>query len=223
MGELEALQRRMAYEFADRTLLTRALTHRSRGADNNERLEFLGDSILGFVVAEWLYQNFPDIAEGQLSRMRSTVVRKQTLAGIARGLQLQDALFVGEGEQKSGGANRDSILADAMEAVIGAVYLDSGIDSVKELVSDQFQPALDLLSTNSVYKDPKSRLQEYLQQRGFPVPVYEIVGIEGEAHCQVFEVACSVAGYDQRFLATGLSRRSAEQSAAEKAFSALND
>lgn len=222
MGELTALQNRLGHQFQDDTLLRRALTHRSKGADNNERLEFLGDSILGFIVAESLFLRFPDVAEGKLSRMRSAVVRKETLTKVARELGIPDALNLGEGELKSGGFNRDSILSDAMEALIGAVYLDSGMDNTKQLVMHHFEEALGALTPNSVYKDPKSILQEYLQQRSLALPIYEIVKIEGEPHRQVFQIACKVEGYDQPFIAAGTSRRSAEQSAAEKAFSVLN-
>lgn len=216
------LQQALSYEFKDQDLLIRALTHRSRGVGNNERLEFLGDSILGFLVAEWLYDSFPGVAEGKLSRMRSTIVRKQTLAALARDIRLHDCLILGEGEQKSGGFNRDSILADSLEALIGAVYLDSGIEEVRRVVMVRFAGALDALSPDGVYKDAKSRLQEYLQQRQLPVPVYEVVNIEGEPHRQVFEVACRIQGCEQSFLATGASRRDAEQSAAERAYVSLN-
>ena len=221
MGEIETLQSRLGYEFKDRGLLDRALTHRSKSPDNNERLEFLGDSILGFLVAEWLYERFPDIAEGKLSRMRSTVVRKETLTKVARELNIQNTLNLGEGELKSGGHNRDSILADALEALIGAVYLDSSMAKTKELITRHFKDVLQALTPQSVYKDPKSILQEYLQQRSLPLPIYEVVQIEGEPHRQIFQVSCTVEGYDQPFVAVGSSRRSAEQLAAEKAFSTL--
>ena len=222
MGEIETLQNRLGHEFKDRDLLNRALTHRSKSPDNNERLEFLGDSILGFIVAEWLYERFPGVAEGKLSRMRSTVVRKETLTKIARDLNIQNNLNLGEGELKSGGHNRDSILADSMEALIGAVYLDSGIETTRELVIRHFDDVLQQLTPKSVYKDPKSILQEYLQQRSLPLPVYEVVHIEGEPHRQTFEVACTVQGHAEPFIAVGSSRRSAEQQAAKKAYSTLN-
>ena len=222
MSVLGQLQQKLSYEFKDQNLLTQALTHRSKSAGNNERLEFLGDSILGFLVAEWLYDRFPDVDEGKLSRMRSTIVRKQTLAVIARDLQLQDVVILGEGEQKSGGFNRDSILADALEALLGAVYRDSDIEATRSVVMGRFGSILDSLSLERIYKDPKSRLQEYLQQRKLPVPVYEVVNIEGEPHQQMFEVACRIEGHDQSFVAIGSSRRDAEQSAAERAFVSLN-
>lgn len=223
MGDTHALQSRLACEFRDPGLLERALTHRSSGPQNNERLEFLGDSILGFIVAEWLFQRFPDVAEGKLSRMRSAVVRREKLAEIARTLGLQQDLILGEGELKSGGFNRDSILADAMEGIIGAVYLDSGLDSARQLVLRHFDATLIALTSESVYKDPKSRLQEYLQQQNLPVPSYEIVSVEGEPHQQMFQVACFVQGHEAPFLAAGSSRRGAEQSAAAKAFTILSD
>jgi len=222
MSGIAELQRKLSYEFKDTNLLTRALTHRSKGPDNNERLEFLGDSILGFLVAEWLYDRFPDVAEGKLSRMRSIVVRKQTLAAHARNLEFPGFLILGEGEQKSGGFNRDSILADALEALIGAVYLDSGIEQARRVVLSRFGTTLRSLSPDGAYKDPKSRLQEFLQQRSLPVPDYEVVSIQGEPHRQVFEVACKVRGCDEAFVATGGSRRDAEQSAAEQAFVTLH-
>lgn len=222
MTGLGELQLNLSYEFKDENLLIQALTHRSKGPENYERLEFLGDSILGCLVAAWLYDRFPGVAEGKLSRMRSTVVRKQTLAGIARDIRLQDALILGEGELKSGGFNRASILADALEALIGAIYLDSGIEEARRVVMHRFGATLGSLSPDGVYKDPKSRLQEYLQQRKLPVPVYEVVSIEGEPHQQIFEVACRIEDCTQSFVATGASRRDAEQSAAEQAFVTLN-
>jgi len=221
MSAIEDLQKRLAYEFNDITHLTRAITHRSKDPDNNERLEFLGDSILGFLIAEWLYGRFPEAAEGKLSRMRSMIVRKDTLAAVARNLQVQDVLIMGEGEMKSGGFNRDSILADAVEALIGAVYQDSDIDKCRLVVMAQFEVALSKLRPESVYKDPKSRLQEYLQQHSLPVPAYQIVGTEGQPHRQIFQVACTIDGHDKPFVATGSSRRNAEQSAAEQAYSSL--
>lgn len=223
MSGLKSLQDRLNYVFSDEELLARALTHRSKDAQNNERLEFLGDSILGFLVAEWLYRNFPDVAEGKLSRMRSTVVRKETLARVARSMALPETLILGEGEMKSGGSNRDSILADTLEALLGAVYLDGGMDQTRKLVQHHFYDVLHSLTATDVYKDPKSRLQEHLQRRGKPLPVYEVVSVDGEAHSQVFNVTCYVEGYDQPIEASGSSRRSAEQLAAEKAFTILSD
>lgn len=223
MDELEKLQARLGCNFTDQSLLEQALTHRSRSVRNYERLEFLGDSILGFVVSEWLYHTFPGMAEGKLSRMRSSVVRRETLAEIARNLDLSEALILGAGELKSGGFKRDSILADTLEALIGAVYLDQGLAVVKKIILTHFGPLLAGLDPAAVYKDPKSRLQEYLQKHGYSVPSYEILRVLGEAHDQTFEVICKVEGITQGFVASGSSRRLAEQKAARKAYSALTD
>lgn len=219
--DVDKLERSLDLEFSDPGLLEQALTHRSRGHNNYERLEFLGDSVLGFVVAENLYYRFPDIPEGKLSRMRSYVVRQETLARIARGMALQDLLRLGEGELKSGGFNRDSILSDSLEAIIGAVYLDQGLDAAKSFIQRFFEEVLGSLTEDTVYKDSKSRLQEYLQQRGEPVPSYEIVSVSGEPHDQTFEVACVVSLASQPFRGTGSSRRNAEQRAARCALEFL--
>lgn len=219
--DLRKLEQAFGLRFSDPGLLQQALTHRSRSNRNNERLEFLGDSVLGFVVAEDLYYRFPDIPEGRLSRMRSYVVRKETLARIARSMALQDLLQLGEGELKSGGFNRDSILADCLEAVIGAVYLDQGMDDARSFIQRIFEEVLGSLTLDTIYKDSKSRLQEYLQQRGEPVPNYEIVSVSGEPHDQTFEVACLVSLAPEPFRGTGSSRRSAEQRAAKFALASL--
>lgn len=222
MHEFEYIYSRVHYRFTKPQLLKQALTHRSRSAANYERLEFLGDSILGFIVAEWLYYRFPELTEGKLSRMRAAIVRKDTLAQVARSLELGQALILGEGELKSGGHERDSILADALEAIIGAIFLDGGLSPCKEFVLNVFGPDLDKLRPDTAYKDAKSRLQEYLQKQGLPVPDYLIVNVSGEPHCQVFEVECRIEGIQQTFSATGTSRRNAEQSAAKKAIFALS-
>jgi len=218
---VDKLARALDLEFSNPELLERALTHRSRGHENYERLEFLGDSVLGFVVAENLYHRFPGVPEGKLSRMRSYVVRRETLAGVARTLSLQDFLHLGEGELKSGGFNRDSILSDCMEAIIGAVYLDQGLDAARGFIQRRFGHVLEALTVDSVYKDSKSRLQEYLQQRGEPVPSYDIVSIQGEPHDQLFEVACRVSMSAEPYTGVGPSRRSAEQRAAKEALDSL--
>jgi len=219
--DVEKLQKLIGVEFTDPGLLERALTHRSRGNENYERLEFLGDSVLGFVVAEDLYHRFPAIPEGKLSRMRSYVVRKETLAQIARSLELQTHMQLGEGELKSGGFNRDSILSDCLEAIIGAVYLDQGLDAARRFINTRFEEVLGSLTVDTVYKDSKSRLQEHLQQRGEPVPVYDIVAVTGEPHNQTFEVACRVSVSREPYTGTGSSRRSAEQRAAKRALDSL--
>lgn len=219
--DVDKLQKGLGLEFSDAGLLERALTHRSRSHDNYERLEFLGDSVLGFVVADELYGRFPDLPEGKLSRMRSYVVRKETLARIARGLSLQDHLKLGEGELKSGGFNRDSILSDCLEAILGAVYLDRGLDGARAFIKRHFEEVLGSLDADTIYKDSKSRLQEFLQQRGEPVPSYDIVSIKGEPHDQEFEVACHVSVCSEPYTGVGSSRRSAEQRAAKEALDSL--
>lgn len=220
-NEVEKFEKAIGLEFSNPELLEQALTHRSRGHRNYERLEFLGDSVLGFVVAGDLYHRFPGVSEGKLSRMRSFVVRKETLARIARALALQEYLQLGEGELKSGGFNRDSILSDSVEAIIGAVYLDQGLDAARSFIERHFAQVLSTLTLDTVYKDSKSRLQEYLQQQGEPVPSYDIVSIQGEPHDQTFEVACRVSVSAEPYTGVGPSRRSAEQRAAKLALDAL--
>lgn len=197
------LEKAFDLQFSNPALLEQALTHRSRSHRNYERLEFLGDSVLGFVVAEDLYYRFPETPEGRLSRMRSYVVRKETLARVARSMALQELLQLGEGELKSGGFNRDSILSDCLEAIIGAVYIDQGIDAAKAFIHRFFDDVLGSLTLDTIYKDSKSRLQEYLQQRGEPVPSYEIVSISGEPHDQTFEIACLVSIAPEPFRESG--------------------
>ena len=219
---LDRLQERLQYTFGDQDLLLQALTHRSKANKNNERLEFLGDSILGFIVAEWLYRNFPDISEGKLSRMRSVIVRRDTLADIARDLDFSAELQLGSGELKSGGFNRESILANTLEALIGAIYLDRGVEECSRFVLRHFGRKLQDLDPDAVYKDPKSKLQEYLQQMGRELPTYEVTNVIGQAHDQRFEVACFVPGKDEPYIGHGSSRRTAEQAAARSAFAALS-
>lgn len=220
-SDLARLESAFELKFSDPDLLQRALTHRSRGDANYERLEFLGDSVLGFVVADELCRRFPDVPEGKLSRMRSYVVRKETLAREARALDLQDFVQLGEGELKSGGFNRDSILADSLEAIIGAVYVDQGLDAARAFIHRRFGEVLDSLTADTIYKDSKSRLQEYLQQRGEPLPDYDIVSVTGQAHDQTFEVACRVSLAPEPYIGVGSSRRTAEQRAARQALKAL--
>ena len=216
MDNQAALMRNLDYEFCDSSLLKLALTHRSKGANNYERLEFLGDSILGFVVAEWLYANFVDVTEGQLSRMRSSLVRKETLADIARELRLSKYLILGEGELKSGGFNRDSILSDAVESLIGAIYLDADLAAAKRFIYKHFKDHFNGISGHENFKDSKSRLQETMQKMGFELPLYKIVKTEGEQHDQSFTVECTLAESHISSRSTAGSRRLAEQLAAEK-------
>mgnify|MGYP006085968195 CR=1 FL=1 len=216
LDKLAALMRKLNYEFTDKSLLTLALTHRSRGSNNYERLEFLGDSILGFVVADWLYRHYPMLAEGKLSRMRSSLVRKETLAIVARDLGLSQFLILGEGELKSGGFNRDSILSDTVESIIGALYLDAGFDVARDFIDTNFKNLFDAISEQSTFKDAKSKLQEAMQKQGYSLPNYEIVETLGEQHEQEFTVECTLKELNLNSRATALSRRGAEQSAAEQ-------
>lgn len=216
------LQRQLAYRFSQPLLLETALTHRSVGKDNNERLEFLGDGVLNFVIAYYLFERFPDASEGELSRLRAHLVRGTTLAILAREYHLGDHLRLGPGEQKSGGFRRDSILAGAMEAVIGAVYVDGGFEAAQALVSHLYREALAGLSLAQGLKDPKTRLQEFLQSRGWPLPEYRVLHVEGEAHRQVFKVACVLSEPALITESAGASRRKAEQAAAEQALMQLS-
>jgi ribonuclease-3 len=211
----QRLQQALGYTFTRADLLTQALTHRSYGATNNERLEFLGDSVLNCTVARVLYDAFPDLPEGSLSRLRANLVRQETLAEIAVTLKLGDSLRLGEGELKSGGFRRPSILADAVEALLGAVYLDAGFDAVRavveRLLGEQLQRTQDL----PVAKDPKTSLQEHVQARKLQLPRYSVQRTEGEAHEQTFTVECRVDDLGIAASGVGASRRAAEQAAAE--------
>lgn len=215
--------RRLGYVFKDDSLLERALTHRSAGSGHNERLEFLGDSIINFIMAEILFRAQPDAREGQLTRLRALLVRRDTLATVARELDLGMALKLGGGELKSGGRDRDSILSDALEAVVGAVYLDSGMDSCRELVERLFTEKIAQAQQRRGAKDAKTRLQERLQAKGLPLPTYEVVEVKGAPHSQEFQVFCRVASLDNPTCGTGGSRRKAEQAAARLALERLDD
>ena len=203
------------YRFREPTLLDMALTHRSAGGFNNERLEFLGDAVLSVVIAEWLYQTRPRASEGELSRLRASLVNREALAAIARSLRLGDVLHLGSGELKSGGFRRDSILADALEAVFGAVYLDGGFEACRQVIRSLYESRMAELPSASTLKDPKTRLQEYLQARQQALPLYKLLEITGEAHAQRFTVEC-VVGEQHRTMATASSRRRAEQEAARR-------
>ena len=218
----ERLVSELGHRFSDPELLERALTHRSRGAQNNERLEFLGDAILNFLVAESLYHGNPRAHEGRLTRLRATLVRRETLASVARDLGLGAALKLGPGELKSGGRDRDSILADALEAVVGAVYLDGGLDACRDVFVSLFNHRMADASRNTGLKDPKTRLQELLQSRGLALPVYRVVQVEGAAHDQSFTVECAVPDLAHTATGNGASRRKAEQDAAKKAIEQLD-
>ncbi|GAB2718482.1 ribonuclease III [Halomonas garicola] len=218
---LNAFSRRIGYEFNDTALLELAMTHRSYGGRNNERLEFLGDSIVNFVIAQALFERFPEAREGQLSRLRARLVKGQTLAELAREMSFGECLRLGSGEMKSGGHRRDSILADAVEAVIGAIYLDTGMAAVSERILAWFSERLANISLQDTQKDPKTRLQEFLQSRQAALPHYEVVSVKGEAHAQTFTVECHVELLEQHTTGKGASRRHAEQQAAGDALGYL--
>ncbi|MEM1411567.1 MAG: ribonuclease III [Pseudomonadota bacterium] len=208
------------YRFSEPVLLDEALTHRSLATRNNERLEFLGDAILNFVIAARLYDRRPDDNEGSLSRLRSRVVRGETLARVARRLALSDHLRMGESELKSGGFLRDSVLADTLEAVLGAVYLDGGFVAAENVILTLFHDEIEGLPDAEDLKDPKTRLQEWLQARAFPLPVYELVAEEGAEHAKRFTVRCRLVEPAFEAEATGTSRRKAEQAAAQQVLAA---
>lgn len=220
--DLERVQRTIGYQFNDPERLLLALTHRSFGNQNNERLEFLGDSIVNMVIAERLFKTFEKAREGQLSRLRARLVKGVTLADIGREFNLGDSLRLGSGELKSGGYRRDSILADAVESIIGAMYLDSDFETCRSHILRWFDERLTKLDLQDTQKDPKTRLQEYLQSRQLPLPRYEVIAVEGEAHAQTFEVSCKMDSLDRETHGRGSSRRNAEQQAARNALKALS-
>ena len=217
------LTRRLGYTFKEPAHCELALTHRSCGKNNNERLEFLGDSIVNFVIADDLFQRFPAAREGQLSRLRARMVKGETLAEIARELQLGDYLRLGPGELKSGGFRRDSILADAVEALIGAIYLDSDLEVVRGYILGWFKERLEALDIDEALKDSKTRLQEFLQSRRLPLPEYDLTKVEGEAHSQVFYIRCHIQPLSEPTEGRGNSRRQAEQEAARQALQRLDE
>jgi len=220
--EKQRLSTRLGHTFENPELLDLALTHRSCGAHNNERLEFLGDSILGFTIGEALYQKFPEAKEGQLSRLRSQLVCGETLAEIARELKIGDNLILGEGEMKSGGHRRSSILADAVEAIIGAINIDAGLEPCMTCLLAWYQPRLVALSIDELAKDPKTQLQELLQSRRKPLPIYKVVQVDGDAHAHAFTVECRVSMLAKPTVATASSRRTAEKEAAAAALEQIN-
>ncbi|MBK6630335.1 MAG: ribonuclease III [Betaproteobacteria bacterium] len=215
---MPGFERTIGYVFNSRDLLKQALTHRSHGAAHNERLEFLGDSILNCVIAQALYERFLDVREGDLSRFRANLVRQETLAEIAQGLGLGEQLRLGEGELKSGGFRRPSILADGLEALFGAVFIDGGFDRARETVLRFFEPYLSNLDPRHSGKDAKTSLQEFLQGRRLALPQYQLLNTRGEAHAQEFEVECQIPELGITATGRGPSRRAAEQEAARRAF-----
>lgn len=215
------LEGRLGYRFQSEALLVQALTHRSYGRQHNERLEFLGDSVLNCAVASLLYARFADSPEGALSRLRANLVKQDPLHDIACGLSLPDALILGEGERKSGGHRRPSILADAVEALLGAIFLESGFAAAAGVVERLYQPLLDAIDPHELGKDAKTRLQEYLQGHRLPLPRYQVVATHGQAHDQRFDVACQLDKPKLSFEGSGESRRKAEQVAARAALEHL--
>jgi ribonuclease-3 len=221
MTQQSALVRILGHEFKQAALLTQALTHRSHGIPNNERLEFLGDGVLNCVVAHLLYQQFPTLPEGDLSRMRAHLVREATLSEIAVSLSLGEYMRLGDGEMKSGGWRRPSMLADTLEALFGAILLDGGFAAAQAVVEKLYAPLLEGLDPKSLGKDPKTFLQEYLQGRKLALPEYVLLATEGEAHCQSFRIECRIPALKVRAEGSGTSRRAAEQQAAQAAYDLL--
>ncbi len=222
-GRYARLLGRLGYAFSDPGLLGRALTHRSKGGENYERLEFLGDSVLGLAIADAIYRRFPGLSEGELTRVRASLVRRETLARLARDVEIGDLLQLGEGEMKSGGYDRDSILADSLEAVFGAVFVDGGFEKAREVIERIYHVSIASIDPAAVLKDPKPRLQEYLQKQSLGVPTYNMLEITGDPHQQHFVVECVAPGLTQPVRGEGISRRAAEQAAAEKAYATLTE
>ncbi len=212
---MDKLQQKINYQFKDVALLKLALTHRSMGKNNNERLEFLGDSILGLVISRELYKRFSHVDEGKLSRLRSHLVRGQTLAQLAAELELSDILILGSGELKSGGFRRESIQADALEAIFGAVLLDADLETANTVILNLYRSLLDDINPNDSLKDPKTQLQEYLQKRGNILPIYELVKTVGKDHNAVFTVNCSLQDQSMQVEQSAKSIKRAEQSCAQ--------
>jgi ribonuclease III len=213
------LQLKLGHRFGQAALLAEALTHRSFGQPNNERLEFLGDSILNCVIANLLFEQYGKLDEGDLSRLRSNLVKQQTLYEVAQNLNLGAIMRMGDGEQKSGGQRRPSMLADCVEAIFGSIFLDAGFDTAQAVIRRQYEPIIRGMNPNTLGKDAKTLLQEHLQGRKIPLPVYAVVATHGAAHNQEFEVECSIDKLNIKVLGSGGSRRAAEQSAAKTALS----
>jgi ribonuclease-3 len=217
----QRLEAALGHGFGRPELLRQALTHRSFGSPHNERLEFLGDSVLNCVIAAALYENFGDLREGELSRLRASLVRQETLAEIARGLELGDYLRLGEGELKSGGSKRPSILADALEAIFGAIEVDAGFGAARGVIERLYRPSMARIEPGDAGKDPKTALQEALQARHLALPRYALLATRGEAHAQEFEMECEIPELGIRSTGSGGSRRIAEQQAAQRALAEI--
>lgn len=221
--DLEQLQRKLGHDFRNAALLQQALTHRSHSIEHNERLEFLGDSVLNCAVAYLLFERYKTIDEGDLSRVRSNLVKQQSLYEIAQRLELSQYLRLGEGELKSGGFKRPSILADALEALFGAVFLDAGFDAALDVIRGQYLPVLETVDPSTLGKDAKTLLQEFLQSKKVPLPLYNVVATHGAAHSQQFEIECLVPKLGVQVFGTGGSRRAGEQAAAKLALVAVQE
>lgn len=219
----QPLYKKLGYTFDEQKNLTLALTHRSAAKVHNERLEFLGDAVLGMVIARALFERFPKQPEGNLTRMRASLVKGETLAELAREFEIGNLLKLGPGEMKSGGFRRSSILADTVEAIIGAIYLEAGLERCEALILSWFASRITDLNPDLHLKDDKTRLQEFLQGRKLPLPQYDVVEITGKAHDQSFTVSCEVSGLDAPLIGQGSSRRKAEQRAARQALEALHN
>jgi len=222
-GKPEELARKLSIRFNDPELFKRALTHRSADSKNNERLEFLGDSVLGFVIAECLYEKFADADEGVLSRLRAILVNQTSLAQLARQLNLGEYLILGSGELKSGGYRRDSILSDALEAIMGAILKDQGMDAARTWILDLLSDSIKRLSLDNWKKDPKTRLQEFMQGRGLDLPTYLLLSQDGQPHDQFFRIECRVQFMALTAQGDGPSRKKAEQQAAENMLAKLEE
>lgn len=216
LTQLNILQKKIGYVFINQKLLELALTHRSASNTHNERLEFLGDSILNYIITHALYKRFPKVNEGDMSRMRATLVRENTLVEIAKKFNLGKYLFLGNGELKSGGLYRQSILANTLEAIIGSIFLDSNIEITENLILLWYKYRIKFIVPGNKQKDPKTRLQEHLQSQHLPLPIYIIMQISGKSHDQKFTVHCNVTGIKDPVIHTSSSRRKAEQAAAEQ-------
>ena len=221
MSSIHRLEKVLGYSFIQPDLLQQALTHRSHSSPHNERLEFLGDSVLNCVIATLLYQRFSSIKEGELSRLRASLVRQESLAEIATVLSLGDVLRLGEGELKSGGFRRPSILADTLEAIIGAIYLDAGFEVAKGVIEQFYRVRFEQIDPNNTGKDAKTALQEWLQAKRLPIPHYTLKATRGESHAQEFEVSCDIPTANLCVSGCGSSRRNAEQQAAQLALARL--
>ena len=219
---MTALEQRLGYEFRDPALLARALTHRSHNADHNERLEFVGDAVLNCVIALALFNRFPQLPEGDLSRIRANLVNRDSLLQRAQDLQLAGQIRLGEGEMRSGGTSRPSILSDATEALFGAVFLDGGFEAARVVIEHSYADAIQAVDPTVSGKDPKTRLQEWLQAKGHALPGYSIAAIDGEAHRQSFTVTCRIEALQRETTGRGSSRRAAEQDAARAALEELS-